>query len=45
MQNISAVLEELGLAIIQGYLSRKNVGGAKEEIIRLGPVLNKSIVG
>lgn len=35
MQNISAVLDELGLPILSGYLPRKNVGNVKEEIIRL----------
>ncbi|WP_301750092.1 HNH endonuclease signature motif containing protein [uncultured Erythrobacter sp.] len=35
MQNISAVMEELGLPIVQGYLPRKNVGAPKATIIEL----------
>jgi hypothetical protein len=35
MQNISAVMEELGLPIVQGYLPRKNVGAPKATLIDL----------
>lgn len=35
MQNISAVMDELGLPFIHGYLPLRNVGAAKGEIIKL----------
>lgn len=35
MQNISAVMDELGLPFVQGYLPLRNVGAAKGEIIKL----------
>lgn len=35
MQNISAVMEELGITIVQGYLPRKNVGAPKAKLIEL----------
>mgnify|MGYP001449089589 CR=1 FL=1 len=35
MQNISAVMDELGLPFVQGYLPLRNVGAAKSEIIKL----------
>lgn len=35
MQNISAVIDELGLAYVQGYLPLRNVGVAKARIIDL----------
>jgi len=35
MQNISAVMEELGIPIVQGYLPRKNVGAPKATLIEL----------
>jgi 5-methylcytosine-specific restriction protein A len=35
MQNISAVLQELGLDQVKGYLPAKNVGRVKDEIVEL----------
>ncbi|HEY9090642.1 HNH endonuclease [Parasphingorhabdus sp.] len=35
MQNISAVIDELGLGYVQGYLPLRNVGAAKDRIIEL----------
>lgn len=35
MQNISAVLNDLGLNILPGYLPARNVGNVRDEIIRL----------
>lgn len=35
MQNISAVLDELGLKTVQGYLPRRNIGRAKVVLIDL----------
>lgn len=35
MQNISAVVDELGLPFVQGYLPLKNVGAVKDQIIQL----------
>lgn len=34
MQNISAVLEELGLSTVTGYLPRRNVGAHKRTLVR-----------
>lgn len=35
MQNISAVIQDLGLPLVKGYLPLKNVGAAKPRIIEL----------
>jgi len=35
MQNISAVLSDLGLPVLSGYLPARNVGNVRDEIIRL----------
>ncbi|TJV18007.1 HNH endonuclease signature motif containing protein [Mesorhizobium sp.] len=35
MQNISALLDELGLPFVRGYLPRKNVGGVKGRLVAI----------